>query len=214
MRNTAASVSKPAGRNSWPRWIKSFPCNCWISVLILYYRKIGGCPLYPLSVMVRIQLMRNWCGLSDPAMENALYEITSMHHLASLSLSKGRIPDETTMLHFRHLLEQHQLGQALFDEVRSFLEERGLFLKSGTIVDASLIDALSSTKICETKRDPEMHQTRKGNQWNFDMKMHIGVDDITGIVPSLVSTFANVNDVTQVHQLLHGEEKRAFPDAG
>jgi IS5 family transposase len=179
-----------------------------------FYRKTGGHPPYPLSVMLRIHLMQHWYGLSDPAMEDALYEITSMRQFAGLSLSTGRIPDETTILNFRHLLEEHQLGQALFDEVRSFLDERGLLLKSSTIVDASLIDAPSSTKNKEGKRDPEMHQMRKGNQWYFGMKMHIGVDDMTGVVHSLVSTAANVNDVTQAGHLLHGEEERAFGDAG
>ena len=179
-----------------------------------FYRKTGGRPPYPLSVMLRIHLMQHWYGLSDPAMEDALYEITSMRQFAGLSLSSGRIPDETTILNLRHLLEEHQLGQALFDEVRSFLDERGLLLKSGTIVDASLIDAPSSTKNKEGKRDPEMHQTRKDNQWYFGMKMHIGVDDMTGVVHSLASTAANVNDVTQAHHLLHGEEERAFGDAG
>lgn len=179
-----------------------------------FYRKSGGRPPYPLSVMLRIHLMQHWYGLSDPAMEDALYEITSMRQFAGLSLSTGCIPDETTILNFRHLLEAHQLGQALFDEVRSFLGERGLLLKSGTIVDASLIDAPSSTKNKEGKRDPEMHQTRKGNQWYFGMKMHIGVDDMTGVVHSLVTTAANVNDVTQAHHLLHGEEERGFGDAG
>ena len=179
-----------------------------------FYRKTGGRPPYPLSVMLRIHLMQQWYGVSDPAMEDALYEITSMRQFAGLSLSNGRIPDETAILHFRHLLEEHQLGQALFDEVSSFLGERGLLLKSGTIVDASLIDAPSSTKNREGRRDPEMNQTRKGKQWYFGMKMHIGVDDMTGVVHSLVSTAANVNDVTQAHHLLHGEEKRAFGDAG
>ena len=179
-----------------------------------FYRKTGGRPPYPLPVMLRIHLMQHWYGLSDPAMEDALYEITSMRQFAGLSLSTSRIPDETTILNFRHLLEKHQLGQALFDEVRRFLGERGLLLKSGTIVDASLIDAPSSTKNKEGKRDPEMHQTRKGNQWYFGMKMHIGVDDMTGTVHSLVTTAANVNDVTQAHHLLHGEEERGFGDAG
>lgn len=179
-----------------------------------FYRKTGGRPPYPLSVMLRVHLMQHWYGLSDPGMEDALYEITSMRQFAGLSLSSGRIPDETTILNFRRLLEEHQLGQALFDEVRGYLDERGLLLKSGTIVDASLIDAPSSTKNQEGKRDPQMHQTRKGNQWYFGMKMHIGVDDMTGVVHSLVSTAANVNDVTQVDRLLHGEEERAFADAG
>ncbi len=111
---------------------------------------------------------------------------------------------------FRHLLEEHQLGQVLFEEVRSFLGEPGLLLKSGTIVDASLIDAPSCTKNKEGKRDPEMHQTRKGNQWYFGMKMHIAVDDMTGVVYSLVSTTANVNDVTQAGHLLHGDEERTL----
>ena len=174
-----------------------------------FYRKTGGRPPYPLSVMLRIHLMQHWYGLSDPAMEDALYEITSMRQFAGLSLSTGRIPDETTILNFRHLLEKHQLGQRLCS-----MKYAASLVNVASIVDASLIDAPSSTKNKEGKRDPEMHQTRKGNQWYFGMKMHIGVDDMTGVVHSLVSTAANVNDVTQAHHLLHGEEERVFGDAG
>jgi len=126
-----------------------------------FYRKSGGRPPYPLPVMLRIHLMQHWYGMSDPAMEDALYEITSMCQFAGLSLSTGRIPDETTILNFRHLLEEHQLGQALFDEVHSFLGERGLLLKSGTIVDASLIDAPSSTKNRVRPRTKKAGETRR-----------------------------------------------------
>lgn len=134
-------------------------------------------------------------------MEDVLYEIVSMRQFADLSLATGRISDETTILKFCHLLEEHQLGQALFDEVRGFLGERGLLLKSGTIVDAGLIDVPSSTNNKGGKRDPEMHQAREGEHWFLGMKMHIGVDDTTGVVHNLVN-------------LLHAEEERAFGDAG
>lgn len=180
-----------------------------------YYPKAGdGRQPYNLPIMLRIHFMQHWYGISDPAMEDALYEITSMRRFAGLSLSRGSIPDETTILNFRHLLERHQLGNCLFDEVAAYLGEQGLMLREGTIVDASLIEAPSSTKNNSGKRDPEMHQTRKGKQWYFGMKMHIGVDDATGLVHSLVNTSANVHDVTQADKLLHGEESRVFADAG
>ena len=147
-------------------------------------------------------------------MEDALYEITSMRKFAGLSLSKGSIPDETTILNFRHLLEHHQLGQCLFEEVAAHLGEQGLMLREGTIVDASLIEAPSSTKNKEHKRDPEMHQTRKGNQWYFGMKAHIGVDLDSGLVHSLTGTAANISDINETHNLLHGDEEMVFADAG
>lgn len=173
----------------------------------------GGRPSYLLSSMLRVHLMQHWYGLSDPAMEDALYEISSMRRFAGLSITKS-LPDESTILNFRHLLEAHQLGPKIFAEVGQYLEEKGLLLKSGTLVDATLIDAPSSTKNKSCQRDPEMHQTRKGQQYYFGMKLHIGVDDQSGLVHSVVSTAANVNDVTQAHKLLHGEEQRAFGDSG
>jgi len=150
--------------------------------------------------------------MSDPAMEDALYEIHSMRKFAVLSLE--RIPDETTILNFRHLLEKHKLGEKIFREISKLLEEHGLILKEGTAVDATIISAPSSTKNSEGKRDPEMHQTKKGNQWYFGMKAHIGVDAETGVVHSMTTTRANDHDITEADKLLHGEEEDVFADSG
>jgi len=156
--------------------------------------------------------MQHWYNMSDPAMEDALYEIHSMRKFAGLSLE--RIPDETTILNFRHLLEKHKLGEKIFKEISKLLDENGLILKEGTAVDATIISAPSSTKNTEGKRDPEMHQTKKGNQWHFGMKAHIGVDAETGVVYSMSSTPANHHDITEADKLLHGEEKEVFADSG
>ncbi|WP_444935921.1 IS5 family transposase [Microbulbifer sp. JMSA004] len=168
---------------------------------------------YPLSVMLRIHCMQLFYNLSDPAMEDALYEIESMRSFAGLTLS-GPIPDETTILNFRHLLELNQLGAALFDEINKHLAENGMVLREGTIVDATIISAPTSTKNKKKKRDPEMHQTKKGNQWHFGMKMHIGVDDVLGVIHSIDTTAANSHDVTTTERVLHGEEKRIWGDSG
>ena len=179
-----------------------------------HYPKAGrGRRPYPPSVMLRVHLVQVCHNLSDPAMEDLLYDSLSVQQFVGLRLSEP-IPDESTILHFRHLLERHQLGQGLFAEIRASLEERGMVLKERTIVDATIIRAPSSTKNREGKRDPEMHQTRKGKQYYFGMKAHIGVDAETGVVHSLVTTPANVHDVTQAGELLHGGERRVWGDAG
>lgn len=147
-------------------------------------------------------------------MEEALYDIASMRHFAGLSLARDRVPDETTILHFRHLIERHNLALRLLAEVNALLGERGLLLRQGTIVDATIINAPSSTKNATGERDPEMHQTKKGNQWHFGMKAHIGVDAESGLVHTVIGTAANVNDVTQGHGLLHGQESVVYADAG
>ena len=179
------------------------------------YPKAGnGRRPYELSAMVRIHFMQQWYGLSDPAMEEALYEIASMRRFAGLSLAKGSVPDETTILNFRHLLENNGLSAQIFAAVNSYLASRGLRLSKGTIVDATIIAAPSSIKNASGKRDPEMHQTKKGNQWFFGMKAHIGVDAQTGLVHSIEGTAANVHDITQTESLLHGSETEVFADAG
>ncbi len=157
--------------------------------------------------------MQLFYNLSDPAMEDALYESESMLRFAGLSLT-GPIPDETTILNFRHLLEKHQLGQMILKEVNHHLQLNGLLLREGTIVDATIISALTSTKNKEGKRDPEMRQTKKGNQWYFGMKMHIGVDETLGFIHSMETTATNVNDITQTEHLLHGKEETCYGDAG
>jgi IS5 family transposase len=180
-----------------------------------HYPKVGGGrPPYALSTMLRIHCLQQWYGLSDPAMEEALYEIASMRQFAGLSLARGAVPDETTILKFRHLLERHDLARQIFEAIKDHLHAKGLMLRQGTIVDATIVSAPSSIKNSTGERDPQMHQTRKGNQWYFGMKAHVGVDAESGLVHSLVGTAANVADVTQAHDLLHGEETVAFGDAG
>jgi IS5 family transposase len=180
------------------------------------YPKAGnGRRPYPLQTMLRVYFMQQWYGLSDPGMEDALYEIASMRQFAGLSLGgESRIPDESTILKFRRLLETHELTEALFIEVNNHLAEQGLLLRRGTVVDATIINAPSSTKNKRHKRDPEMHQTRKGNQWYFGMKAHIGSDVDSGVVHSLTGTAANASDISETHNLLHGEEDMVFGDAG
>jgi len=177
-----------------------------------YPKGEGGRPAYPLMAMLRIHLMQNWFGYSDPAMEEALYETTILRQFAGLSLE--RIPDETTILNFRRLLEKHELAAGILAVINGYLGDRGLSLRQGTIVDATLIHAPSSTKNKDGKRDPEMHQTKKGNQYYFGMKAHIGADTESGLVHSVVGTAANVADVTQVDKLLHGKENMVGADAG
>ena len=177
-----------------------------------YPKGDGGRPAYPLMAMLRVHLMQNWFGYSDPTMEEALYETTILRQFAGLNLE--RIPDETTILNFRRLLEKHELAAGILGVINGYLGDRGLSLRQGTIVDATLIHAPSSTKNQDGKRDPEMHQAKKGNQWYFGMKAHIGVDDESGLVHSVVGTAANVADVTQVDKLLHGDENVVCADAG
>ena len=169
-----------------------------------FYPKAGkGRRPYPLPVMLRIHCVQLFYNLSDPGMEDLLYEAASVRRFVGLRLSEA-MPDETTILNFRHLLEQHGLGRGLFEEINAHLESQGLRLREGTIVDASIIEAPSSIKNRARARDPEMHQTKKGNQWHFGMKLHIGVDSETGVVHSVTTTAANAHDVTEAHRLLHG----------
>lgn len=190
------------------------PWKALLSLIEPLYPKAGkGRQPYPLATMLRIHLMQNWFGFSDPAMEEALYEIAPVRQFAQLSLTKA-IPDETTILNFRHLLEAHDLAAKLLQRVNGHLCDKGLMLKRGTIVDATIIAAPSSTKNAEGERDPEMHQTKKGNQWFFGMKAHIGVDAASGLVHTVTTTAANEADVTQVEHLLHGKEKSVHGDAG
>ncbi|WP_289086393.1 IS5 family transposase [uncultured Spongiibacter sp.] len=178
-----------------------------------YPKGENGNPPYPLPIMLRVHCLQLFYNLSDPAMEDALYEIESMRRFAGLRLS-DRLPDESTILRFRHFLERHKLGEVIFDTVSAQLRQQGLMMREGTIVDATIIAAPSSTKNQDGERDPEMHQTKKGNEWHFGMKMHIGVDDQDGLIHSIETTAANVHDLTAADQLLHGEEQRVWGDAG
>jgi IS5 family transposase len=174
----------------------------------------GGRPPFAVETMLRIHFLQQWFNLSDPAMEEALYDTPMFREFAGLDAGEDRLPDESRILSFGHLLEAHNLSLQVLATVNATLAAKGLLLKSGTVVDATLIAAPSSTKNSSGERDPEMHQTKKGNQWHFGMKAHIGVDADSGLVHTVVGTAANVNDVTQAHALVHGEEIHVLADAG
>ncbi len=173
-----------------------------------------GRPPFAIETMLRIHYLQQWFGLSDPAMEEALHDVPLYREFAGLGDGVSRLPDETTILRFRHLLEAHDLAIDMLRVVNDILQAKGLLLRAGTAVDATLIAAPSSTKNAEGERDPEMHQARKGNQWYFGMKAHIGVDTASGLVHTVVGTSANVSDINVAGELLHGEEHAAFGDSG
>jgi len=172
-----------------------------------------GRPPFSLEAMLRTHFMQQWFTLSDLAMEEAFFDTPIYREFAKLD-AWGRLPDESTILRFRHRLEKHKLAEQVLGVVNEMLVERGLLLKAGTAVDATIIAAPCSTKNADKKRDPEMHSTQKGNQWHFGMKAHIGVDAESGLVHTVRGTAAHVNDVTEGNSLLHGQEKEAFGDAG
>lgn len=179
-----------------------------------HYPKAGnGRAPMPLETMLRIYFLQQWFNLSDPAAEDSLYDIESMRRFAGIELSQDAVPDETTILNFRRLLERHRLTEAIFKEVNRLLSAKHLLLKSGTLVDATIISAPSSTKNKDRARDPEMTQTRKGNQWYFGMKVHIGTDR-KGIAHTVTTTTAKDADITQLPALLHGKERVVHGDRG
>ncbi len=172
-----------------------------------------GRPPIPLERMLRIYFLQHWFNLSDPAVEEALYDVSSMRSFVGIDLGREPAPDETTVCKFRHLLEEHGLGKRIFEEVGRHLQRQGLKVSSGTIVDATIIAAPSSTKNASGKRDPEMHQTKKGNDWHFGMKAHVGVDRKSKLIHSVAATPANVADGNMLEQLLHGQETHVWGDA-
>jgi IS5 family transposase len=180
----------------------------------LYPKGERGRPPIGLERMLRIHFLQQWYGLADEAMEDALYDSQALRGFAGIDLTVTAVPEATTILNFRHWLEQHELSQALFAEVSAMLEERGLLMRQGTIVDATIIAAPPSTKNKQQSRDSEMHQTKKGNQWHFGMKAHIGVDVASGVVHTVVGTAANEADINQMAAVLHGAEEDVFADAG
>jgi IS5 family transposase len=179
-------------------------------------------PIYPkagngrrpigLERMLRIYFLQQWFNLSDPAVEEALYDSLAMRSFVGIDLGREPAPDQTTVCKFRHLLERHEIGRKLFEQVHVHLEAQGVKVSKGTIVDATIISAPSSTKNASGSRDPDMHQTRKGKQWYFGMKAHIGVDSKTKVIHAVVATAANVADCTVLPDLLHGEETRVWGD--
>src|SRR2546421_3137035 len=178
-----------------------------------FYPKPGnGRPPVGVERMLRIYFLQHWFNLSDPAVEEALYDSQAMRRFVGIDLGREPVPDETTVCRFRHLLEEHDLGRRLFDEVQRHLAAKGLKVATGTIVDATIINAPSSTKNAKKARDPEMHQTKKGNQWYFGMKAHFGVDSRSKLIHAVVGTPANVADSTVLPDLLHGKETRVWGD--
>lgn len=174
----------------------------------------GGRPPMPLETMLRIYFLQNWYSLGDPTAEEMLYDSDAMRRFAGIELGDDRIPDETTILNFRHLLERHGLTEALFAEVNSHLADKGITLRSGTLVDATIIDAPSSPKNEARARDPEMSSTKKGNTWYFGMKAHVGVDADSGVVHSLDTSTARLHDSQVWDDLLHGGETSVWADKG
>jgi len=180
-----------------------------------FYPKAEGPGRPPVGVerMLRLHCLQQWFNLSDPAVEEALYDSRALRQFVDIDLGREPVPDETTICKFRHLLEAHQLGEQLFARIGAYLAQQGLQVSRGTIVDATIIAAPSSTKNRQKARDPEMHQTKKGNQWYFGMKAHIGVDSRTKLIHSVAATAANVHDSQMLPQRLHGQETRVWGDA-
>ena len=173
-----------------------------------------GRPPFPVESLLRIHFMQQWFTLSDPAMEEALHDVPLFRDFAGLGGWDDRLPDESTILRFRHVLEKHKLAERILATVNLLMGAKGLMLRSGTVVDATLISAPSSTKNASGERDPEMHQSKKGQQWFFGMKAHIGVDADSGVVHTVRGTSGNVNDVVEANSLLNGQETDVFADAG
>ena len=189
------------------------PWAALAAVIEPFYPKAGnGRPPVGLQRMLRLHFLQHWFNLSDPAAEEALYESESMRRFVGIDLGREPVPDETTMLNFRHLLERHDLSKRLFARMNQHLASRGIKVATGTIVDAAIIAAPSSTKNAAKARDPEMHQTKKGQQWYFGMKVHLGVDSRNKLIHAMTTTAANVHDAKQLGHLLHGKETRVWGD--
>lgn len=196
------------------RMDKLVPWLEFCTVIDPFYPKAGnGRPPVGLERILRMHFIANWFNLADVACEDALYDVPAFREFCGFDLGRERIPDATTLMNFRHLLEQNNLGAAMFAKVGELLLANGMKLSGGTIVDATIIAAPSSTKNADNARDPEMHQTKKGNQWHFGMKVHIGVDSKTGLAHSASITAANVHDSQELPNLLHGNETRLYGDS-
>ena len=194
---------------------KIIPWRELCDVIEPFYPKAEGAGRPPIGIerMLRIHFLQHWFNLSDPAVEEALYDSRAMRNFVGIDLGREAAPDETTVCKFRHLLEAHNLGKQLFALIAGYLDENGMKVSRGTIVDATIIDAPASTKNRKKARDPEMHQTKKGKQWYFGMKAHIGVDSRTKLIHSVAATAANVHDSQLLPDLLHGNETRVWGDS-
>jgi len=212
-----ASKHKQTRRDRFLAEIEQFtPWEDLYRLLLPYYPASGGRGRPPIGLarMLRMYVAQQCFGLSDEGTEDAIYDSQAIRRFIGIDLNQDTAPDATTLLKFRRLLEEHQLTESIFNTINAYLAKQGLFIREGTIVDATLISAPSSTKNATGKRDAEMHQTKKGQQYYFGMKAHIGADAHSGLIHSVVGTAANVHDVTQAHHLLHGEERYGLGDAG
>lgn len=191
------------------------PWDAWIRLILPYYPDSKrGRPTKGIETMLRMYLMQNWFKLSDEGVEDAIYDSYAMRSFMHLDFSVEQVPDATTLLKFRHLIEKHEIGRKIFEDVKERLDENGLMMHGGTIIDASIIEAPSSTKNRDKKRDPEMHQTQKGNQWHFGMKTNIGVDAGSGFVHEVTVTSANVSDIAEAHKLIRDDDEVVYADSG
>ena len=194
---------------------KIIPWAAWVTLIASHYPSgKRGRPPIGVETMLRMYLMQNWFNLSDEGIEDAIYDSHAMRAFLRIDFLQQQVPDATTLLHFRHLLEKHELGKVLFDDIRSGLDQAGLIMHGGSVVDATLISAPSSTKKQNGERGPEMHSTKKGGQWYFGMKVHAGVDAGSGYLHTITGTSANVHDVTQTHALIQDDDEIAYGDSG
>ena len=208
------SLKKTRKREFLAQMERVVPWTELVALIAPYYPEgRTGRPPFALETMLRVHFLQQWFSLSDPAMEEAFFDVPLYREFAQLDVN-GRLPDESTILRFRHRLEKHQLADGVLATVNDLLSSQGLMLKEGSAVDATLIAAPSSTKNKDGKRDPEMHSSKKGNQWHFGMKAHIGVDADSGLVHTVRGTAGHAGDVTEGNSLLHGEETVVFADAG
>ena len=208
------SIKKTRKREFLFEMNRVVPWAALVELIAPYYPEgKNGRPPFALETMLRIHFMQQWFTLSDPAMEEAFFDVPLYREFAQLD-AHGRLPDESTILRFRHRLEEHKLAEQILTTVNELLTRKGLLLKVGTAVDATLIAAPTSTKNADKARDPEMHSSKKGNQWYFGMKAHIGVDADSGLVHTVRVTSGHVHDINEGHSLLHGKESVVFADAG
>ena len=192
------------------------PWEQWIALIRPFYPSSGRRGRQPIELerMLRMMLLQDWFNLSDEGLEDAIYDSIAMQDFMRINFLDEQVPDATTLLHFRHLLEKHNLMKGMFDELQRILEKAGLIMHGGTILDATIINAPSSTKNQEKKRDPEMHQTKKGNEWRFGMKAHTGVDAGTGLVHSVECTAANVHDIVPAVKNIREDDEVVYGDSG
>ena len=191
------------------------PWANWIELIEPYYPSgKRGRPTRGIETMLRMYLLQNWFNLSDVGVEEAIYDSYAMRSFMRIDFSSEQVPDATTLLKFRHLLEEHHIGEKIFEDVKSHLEKAGLIMHGGTIVDATIITAPSSTKNKDGQRDPEMHQTKKGNQWYHGMKVHAGVDAGSGYIHTITGTAANVHDIVEAPKLIREDDDVMYGDSG